>query len=92
MKKILILCLVLLLVLPIGCGKKEKEAETEEAVGQEIPRSNVKVVMIDPVSNEPIGADEIPLTYVYQGKTYFFKTEENKELFKKNPEKYIQTE
>jgi len=96
MKKFLILCLVLLFVLPLGCGKKEEQKEeqkeVEEAVEEELPRSDVKVVMIDPVSNEMIGADEKPYTYVYQGKAYFFKTEENKEIFKKDPEKYIKKE
>ena len=89
MKKFLILCLVLLFVLPVGCGKKEEQKEAEKTVEEEIPRSDVKVVMIDPVSNEKIGADEKPFMYVYQGKAYFFKTEENRETFKKNPEKYI---
>ena len=92
MKKFLIFCLVLLFVLPLGCGKKEEKKEVEEAVEEELPRSDVKVVMIDPVSNEMIGADEKPYTYVYQGKAYFFKTEENRETFKKNPEKYIKKE
>lgn len=43
-----------------------------------------------PVSGKEIKKSETKVTYEYKGKTYYFCSEECKEEFIKNPEKYIQ--
>jgi len=48
-----------------------------------------KPMIVDAVTGEKILSGEIPYTYLYKGKTYFFKTEENLTLFKQDPQKYI---
>jgi YHS domain-containing protein len=52
-------------------------------------REAIRAVPIDEVTGEVITEDYIPYSYQYNGKTYFFKTEENLILFKQDPEKYI---
>lgn len=47
------------------------------------------VKLVDAVTGENILSGEIPYSYLYKDKIYTFKTEENLELFKNNPEKYI---
>ncbi len=48
-----------------------------------------KSMLVDAVTGEKILSGEIPYSYLYKGKTYSFKTEENLNLFKQDPEKYI---
>ena len=48
-----------------------------------------RTAMVDAVTGEKIESGDIPYTYDYKGTTYFFKTEENLEAFKKDPAKYI---
>ncbi len=48
-----------------------------------------KPMIVDAVTGEKILSGEIPYSYLYKGKTYFFKTEENLALFKQDPQKYI---
>jgi YHS domain-containing protein len=48
-----------------------------------------KEIIVDAVTGEKILSGELPYTYEYKGKTYFFKTEENLNLFKQDPLKYI---
>ena len=48
-----------------------------------------RTIIIDAVTGEKILAGEIPYSYLYKGKTYSFKTEENMLLFKQDPLKYI---
>lgn len=55
--------------------------------GESVPAK--KELIIDAVTGEKILSGELPYTYEYKGKTYFFKTEENLNLFKQDPLKYI---
>jgi YHS domain-containing protein len=49
-----------------------------------------KTLIVDAVTGEKILSGELPYVYEYKGKTYFFKTEENMNLFKQDPLKYIE--
>ena len=55
--------------------------------GEKLTRQ--KIIIVDAVTGENILRGETPYSYLYKGKTYLFKTEENLKLFKKSPEKYI---
>lgn len=44
---------------------------------------------VDPVCGDEVIPDEAEGTSVYMGQTYYFCSEEDKELFDKNPEKYV---
>ena len=44
---------------------------------------------VDPVCNEEVDPDEAAGKSVFNGKTYYFCTSEDKRLFDKDPEKYI---
>lgn len=48
-----------------------------------------KGLIVDAVTGENILGGEVPYSYLYKGKTYSFKTEENLKLFKQDPQKYI---
>jgi YHS domain-containing protein len=48
-----------------------------------------KVILVDAVTGENFLSGETPYSYLYKGKTYLFKTEENLKLFKQDPQKYI---
>jgi YHS domain-containing protein len=65
----------------------ERPYPKEAAPGEKT--SSGKSLIVDAVTGEKILSGEIPYSYAYKGITYFFKTEENLELFKKDPEKYI---
>ena len=45
-------------------------------------------VVIDPVSKKELINLDAKFNYIFGDKTYFFQSEENKEEFIKNPEKY----
>lgn len=103
MRKTLLLCMVLSIVFSLGCGGNEEATQTEQAestvkekpkVVARTPQSertdfDEKFLLIDPVSKEKLMGEETPYTYVYKKKVYFFKTEENLNIFKEDPEKYI---
>ena len=43
---------------------------------------------VDPVSKEPVNTETAPYMYVYEGKTFYFKSEENLSAFIDDPVKY----
>ena len=84
-------------------AQKEEVVAGEEAQKTEKPTSLAKtrssgrdttfaekrIVLIDAVTGEKFLQGELPYSFPYKGKTYSFKTLENLNLFKENPEKYI---
>lgn len=100
MKRFWMLCLVLVIVLSFGCSKKEETGRTDVAGKSEqkmkpsVDRPEVKSLKrskphIDPVSKEPITKADSLYSYKYDNWTYHFKSSENLETFKKDPEKYV---
>lgn len=100
MRNALLLILVVAIVFSFACGKKEEPAKTETVVKTqpklepradrpEIHSARERTPLIDPVTGEAIAKSDSSYTYLYNGKTYFFESDENLELFKKDPEKYI---
>jgi YHS domain-containing protein len=100
MNRVWILGLVLVIAISFGCGKKEEAGETETAARKQpkmessVDRPAMKSArdrtpMFDPISKETISKADTLYKYVYESKTYYFKSSENLETFKKNPEKYI---
>ncbi|CZE49983.1 Fe-S-containing protein [Campylobacter geochelonis] len=52
----------------------------------------VEKMVTDPVSLEKVSNIKTKFTYLYYGKTYFFKTQENMDKFSTNPELYVTTD
>lgn len=79
-----------LLLLPflIGCQKHEHAGPAETAEAAEISPGKVA----DPVCGMEVDPATAPAQATYAGKTYYFCTKEEKELFEKDPGKYVKKE
>ncbi len=87
MKRVLAAILVIMLAFTLGCSKNDKDKRQENI--PEKARSGMKASLIDQVSKEPVDIAKTPYVYVYGDVEYYFKTKENMEAFKKDPEKYL---
>jgi YHS domain-containing protein len=79
-----------LLILPLltGCQKDESAGPAETADAAEVSPGKVA----DPVCGMEIDPATAPAQATYAGKTYYFCTKEEKELFEKDPGKYVKKE
>ena len=69
-----------------GCGKKKQEAQKAQPTTEQVQKT-AKVVC--PVSGTEVDTSKVKITAQYNGKTYYFCSEEDKAKFEANPEKYV---
>jgi len=79
----LILCPLL-----TACQKDESAGPAETAEAAEVSPGKVA----DPVCGMEVDPATAPAQATYAGKTYYFCTKEEKELFEKDPGKYVKKE
>lgn len=79
-----------LLVLPLltGCQRDEQAGPSETADAAEVSPGKVA----DPVCGMEVDPATAAAQATYAGKTYYFCTKEEKELFEKDPGKYVKKE
>lgn len=79
-----------LLLFPVltACQKDEPTGPAETAAAAEVSPGKVA----DPVCGMEVDPATAPAQATYAGKTYYFCAEEEKELFEKDPGKYVKKE
>ncbi len=86
---------------PGGCNpvpiENWRQTETEILVnktdledGLNLFSTIVEIEVTDPVSGAKLTNTKTEHKYSYEGKTYFFSNEKNLDLFRDNPENYLQ--
>jgi|GEM_PF-3912439 YHS domain-containing protein len=92
MKKFFVLVIVILAVaLVFGCGKKKEEAaKPEQAQPAQVEETTGQITCV--VCGMAVDTTQVKIMMDYEGKTYYFCSEEDKAKFEADPDEYLKKE
>ena len=94
MRILMVLVVALLAIgLLFGCGKKQEQTQQAKPAAEQMQQQEQAAGEVHcAVCGMAIDTSKVKITTEYNGKTYYFCSEEEKAKFEANPEKYVKAE